>query len=61
MTDEQREWLKRRIQSLRSKQKSVGLIRQGGIQRTIDGMRQQLKTNTWNPPCPSDLTPRSAR
>lgn len=50
MTDEQREYLKRRIQQLRSRQQSVGPFRAAGIQRTIDGLKDQLKRDVWSPP-----------
>lgn len=49
MTKDQEQYLHRRIQSLRSKQESVGPFRQAGIQRTIDGMKQQLKDGVWRP------------
>ena len=50
LTEEQREFLGKRIQQLRSKQKRVGPFKQYGIQRTIDGMKKQLKENRWDPP-----------
>lgn len=49
MTDDQREWLKRRIQQLRSRQATVGPFRAAGIQLTIDGMKAQLRDNVWRP------------
>lgn len=47
LTKEQKEYLQRCIQSLRSKQKSVGVFRQAGMQRTIEGMRKQLRLGLW--------------
>ncbi len=49
LTEEQKIYLKKRIQSLRSKQQNVGWFRQAGIQRTINGMKEQLKEDAWNP------------
>lgn len=49
LTDEDRQWLERRIQVLRSRQEAVGPFRQAGIQRTIEGMKAQLRDNIWRP------------
>jgi len=49
LDDGARRWLKRRIQSLRSRASSTGPFRAAGIQRTIDGMKAQLKDGTWRP------------
>lgn len=49
MSEDQRDWLKRRIQQLRSRMQTVGPFRQAGISRTIAGMQDQLHTNTWKP------------
>ena len=46
---EQRAWLKRRIVQLRSRQHNVGPFRAAGIARTIAGMKQQLRDDTWKP------------
>lgn len=53
MTDEEEAYLKRRIQSLRSRQQNVGPFRAAGIQRTIDGMKEQLKTGIYRTPTSS--------
>ena len=44
-----RSWLERRIQQLRSRQKAVGPFRAAGIQRTIAGMKNQLRSGIWSP------------
>ena len=49
LREDQREWLKKRIQQLRSRQQNSGYMRQAGIQRTIDGMKEQIKTGVWRP------------
>ena len=49
LTDSGRAWLERRIQQLRSRQKSVGPFRAAGIQRTIAGMKSQIRSGTWTP------------
>lgn len=49
MTKDQETWIKSRIQSLRSKQQSVGVFRQTGIQRTIAGLKLQLRSGIWKP------------
>ena len=47
MTEDEQKWLKARITQLRSKQQNVGPFRAAGIQRTIDGMKEQLRTGVW--------------
>lgn len=49
LTDAGRAWLERRVQQLRSRQKSVGPFRAAGIQRTIAGMKAQLRSGVWTP------------
>ena len=49
LDDAGRTWLKRRIQSLRSRAASCGPIRAAGIHRTIEGMKDQLAHGTWKP------------
>lgn len=49
LREDQREWLKKRIQQLRSRQQNSGYMRQAGIQRTIEGMKAQLKEGVWKP------------
>ncbi|WP_156022480.1 hypothetical protein [Sphingobium indicum] len=53
LTQEQREWLTSRIQQLRSRMRTAGSFRQAGIHRTIEGMKQQLRSGIWKP---HDLT-----
>jgi hypothetical protein len=54
VTEDQEAYLKGRIQSLRSRQKNVGPFRAAGIQRTIDGMKEQLKTGVFQSFSPSN-------
>lgn len=49
LTVEQTTWLKTRIVQLRSRQQSVGPFRRAGIERTIQGMKQQLREQRWVP------------
>lgn len=49
LTDAGRAWLERRVQQLRSRQKSVGPFRAAGIQRTIAGMKAQIRNGIWDP------------
>ena len=49
LTPEQCSWLIARIQRLRSRMKTVGPFRQAGIHRTIEGMKEQLRTGVWRP------------
>lgn len=49
LTDEQRDFLTRRIVQLKSKMANVGPYRQAGIHKTIQSMQKQLKDNEWRP------------
>jgi hypothetical protein len=49
LDDAGRAWLKRRIQSLRSRAGSSGPMRASGIHRTIEGMKDQLSEGAWRP------------
>ena len=49
MSEEQRSFLKARIQVLQSRKRLVGPFRRWGIQRTIDGMKRQLRLDVWEP------------
>lgn len=49
LDDHAKDWLRRRIQSLRSKASSKGPFRTAGIQRTIAGMKSQLRDGIWRP------------
>lgn len=53
LTQEQRDWLTVRIQQLRSRMRAAGPFCQAGIHRTIEGMKQQLRSGIWKP---HDLT-----
>lgn len=49
LTVEQDAFLRRRIQQLKSRQQSAGPFRAAGIQRTLEGMRKQLRDGIWQP------------
>lgn len=49
LDDAAREWLARRIMTLRSRAGSKGPFQAAGIHRTIAGMKRQLKEGRWMP------------